>query len=129
MMKDSGMDQYTILGRIGEGAHGIVFKAKHIEVNAIKWGVSLLMSTQLLFSHYRLNIHLLTMTFRQYVVRLCDMAPGFFFYIPLLVFISYVLWLFIKVTIVLVFTIKIFVEWRGGCFEEGTAAEAWRWNP
>lgn len=24
--------QYTILGRIGEGAHGIVFKAKHIEV-------------------------------------------------------------------------------------------------
>jgi len=26
------MDQYSILGRIGEGAHGIVFKAKHIEV-------------------------------------------------------------------------------------------------
>ncbi|XP_056278173.1 cyclin-dependent kinase 20 isoform X2 [Pseudoliparis swirei] len=25
------MDQYNILGRIGEGAHGIVFKAKHIE--------------------------------------------------------------------------------------------------
>ena len=25
--------QYTILGNIGEGAHGIVFKAKHIEVN------------------------------------------------------------------------------------------------
>ncbi|MBN3319401.1 CDK20 kinase, partial [Atractosteus spatula] len=25
------MDQYSILGRIGEGAHGIVFKAKHIE--------------------------------------------------------------------------------------------------
>ena len=25
--------QYTILGRIGEGAHGIVFKAKHIEVS------------------------------------------------------------------------------------------------
>jgi hypothetical protein len=24
------MDQYTILGRIGEGAHGIVLKAKHI---------------------------------------------------------------------------------------------------
>ena len=23
---------YTILGNIGEGAHGIVFKAKHIEV-------------------------------------------------------------------------------------------------
>lgn len=29
------MDQYNILGRIGEGAHGIVFKAKHIEVNTI----------------------------------------------------------------------------------------------
>lgn len=27
------MEQYSILGRIGEGAHGIVFKAKHIEVN------------------------------------------------------------------------------------------------
>lgn len=26
------MEQYHILGRIGEGAHGIVFKAKHIEV-------------------------------------------------------------------------------------------------
>lgn len=26
------MDQYCILGRIGEGAHGIVFKAKHVEV-------------------------------------------------------------------------------------------------
>ncbi|XP_071817376.1 cyclin-dependent kinase 20-like [Apostichopus japonicus] len=25
------MEQYTILGRIGEGAHGIVFKAKHIQ--------------------------------------------------------------------------------------------------
>uniref|UniRef100_A0A3B4AX99 Cyclin-dependent kinase 20 n=1 Tax=Periophthalmus magnuspinnatus TaxID=409849 RepID=A0A3B4AX99_9GOBI len=25
------MEQYSILGRIGEGAHGIVFKAKHIE--------------------------------------------------------------------------------------------------
>ncbi|KAK0147061.1 Cyclin-dependent kinase 20 [Merluccius polli] len=25
------MDQYSILGRVGEGAHGIVFKAKHIE--------------------------------------------------------------------------------------------------
>lgn len=25
------MEQYTILGRIGEGAHGIVFKAKHTE--------------------------------------------------------------------------------------------------
>uniref|UniRef100_A0A6I8N395 Cyclin-dependent kinase 20 n=1 Tax=Ornithorhynchus anatinus TaxID=9258 RepID=A0A6I8N395_ORNAN len=25
------MDQYSILGRIGEGAHGIVFKAKHVE--------------------------------------------------------------------------------------------------
>ena len=29
------MDQYTILGRIGEGAHGIVFKAKHIEVEQV----------------------------------------------------------------------------------------------
>ncbi|XP_013404399.1 cyclin-dependent kinase 20-like [Lingula anatina] len=26
------MEQYNILGRIGEGAHGIVFKAKHTEV-------------------------------------------------------------------------------------------------
>lgn len=26
------MEQYSILGRIGEGAHGIVLKAKHIEV-------------------------------------------------------------------------------------------------
>jgi len=30
------MDQYTILGQIGEGAHGIVFKAKHIEVRVQK---------------------------------------------------------------------------------------------
>ncbi|XP_070558449.1 cyclin-dependent kinase 20-like isoform X1 [Ptychodera flava] len=29
------MEQYTILGRIGEGAHGIVFKAKHIETGEI----------------------------------------------------------------------------------------------
>lgn len=29
------MDQYSILGRIGEGAHGIVFKAKNIEVSGI----------------------------------------------------------------------------------------------
>ncbi|KAK1334620.1 hypothetical protein QTO34_005627 [Cnephaeus nilssonii] len=29
------MDQYCILGRIGEGAHGIVFKAKHIETGEI----------------------------------------------------------------------------------------------
>lgn len=27
--------QYTILGNIGEGAHGIVFKAKHIESGEI----------------------------------------------------------------------------------------------
>lgn len=26
------MDQYTILENIGEGAHGLVYKAKHIEV-------------------------------------------------------------------------------------------------
>lgn len=26
------MEQYNILGRIGEGAHGIVFKAKHLQV-------------------------------------------------------------------------------------------------
>ncbi|XP_064632586.1 cyclin-dependent kinase 20-like [Lineus longissimus] len=29
------MEQYTILGRIGEGAHGIVFKAKHIESGGV----------------------------------------------------------------------------------------------
>ena len=29
------MDQYKILGRIGEGAHGIVTKAKHIESGEI----------------------------------------------------------------------------------------------
>uniref|UniRef100_K7GAC2 Cyclin-dependent kinase 20 n=1 Tax=Pelodiscus sinensis TaxID=13735 RepID=K7GAC2_PELSI len=29
------MDQYSILGRIGEGAHGIVFRAKHIEGSRI----------------------------------------------------------------------------------------------
>lgn len=26
------MEEYNILGRIGEGAHGIVLKAKHIKV-------------------------------------------------------------------------------------------------
>lgn len=30
------MEQYSILGRIGEGAHGIVFKAKHVEVMSPK---------------------------------------------------------------------------------------------
>ncbi|KAM9030612.1 cyclin-dependent kinase 20 isoform 7-T13 [Megaptera novaeangliae] len=30
------MEQYCILGRIGEGAHGIVFKAKHVEVVQLK---------------------------------------------------------------------------------------------
>lgn len=34
------MEQYTILGRIGEGAHGIVFKAKNIEVYGVKNSVS-----------------------------------------------------------------------------------------
>ena len=29
------MEQYSILGRIGEGAHGIVLKAKHIEVGTL----------------------------------------------------------------------------------------------
>lgn len=29
------MEQYSILGRVGEGAHGIVFKAKHIEVTQL----------------------------------------------------------------------------------------------
>lgn len=33
------MDQYCILGRIGEGAHGIVFKAKHIEVSWARGGL------------------------------------------------------------------------------------------
>ena len=29
------MDKYTILLRIGEGAHGVVYKAKHIESGEI----------------------------------------------------------------------------------------------
>ncbi|XP_041860930.1 cyclin-dependent kinase 20 isoform X2 [Melanotaenia boesemani] len=29
--KSRFMEQYSILGRVGEGAHGIVFKAKHVE--------------------------------------------------------------------------------------------------
>nr|XP_028568403.1 cyclin-dependent kinase 20 isoform X6 [Podarcis muralis] len=33
---EATMDQYSILGRIGEGAHGIVFKAKNIEVVKLK---------------------------------------------------------------------------------------------
>lgn len=33
------MDQYCILGRIGEGAHGIVFKAKHVEVSWARGGL------------------------------------------------------------------------------------------
>lgn len=33
------MDQYCILGRIGEGAHGIVFKAKHVEVSRVREGL------------------------------------------------------------------------------------------
>ncbi|KAK1899151.1 Neural cell adhesion molecule L1, partial [Dissostichus eleginoides] len=35
------MEQYSILGRIGEGAHGIVFKAKHIERRDQQEGVGL----------------------------------------------------------------------------------------
>lgn len=31
--RQRAMEQYCILGRIGEGAHGIVFKAKHVEVS------------------------------------------------------------------------------------------------
>lgn len=38
------MEQYSILGRIGEGAHGIVFKAKHIEV-------TLLVNNTIIFIH------------------------------------------------------------------------------
>lgn len=30
-LTDYIMDKYTILLRIGEGAHGVVYKAKHIE--------------------------------------------------------------------------------------------------
>jgi cell cycle related kinase len=29
------MDQYNIIGQVGEGAHGIVFKAKHIQSGEI----------------------------------------------------------------------------------------------
>ncbi len=29
------MEQYTILGRIGEGAFGMVFQAKHTEVKEV----------------------------------------------------------------------------------------------
>ena len=29
------MDHYNIIGRVGEGAHGIVFKAKHIQSGEI----------------------------------------------------------------------------------------------
>ena len=35
------MDNYQILGRIGEGAHGIVLKAKHIQVENV--GIALLL--------------------------------------------------------------------------------------
>ena len=31
--RQRAIEQYCILGRIGEGAHGIVFKAKHVEVS------------------------------------------------------------------------------------------------
>jgi len=30
------MEDFDTLGRIGEGAHGIVFKAKHLPVRLIK---------------------------------------------------------------------------------------------
>ncbi|XP_036261418.1 cyclin-dependent kinase 20-like [Molothrus ater] len=30
-----GMEQYIVLGRIGEGAHGVVFKAKHRETGEL----------------------------------------------------------------------------------------------
>ena len=30
------MDSFTILGRVGEGAHGVVFKAKHVQVRMTK---------------------------------------------------------------------------------------------
>ncbi len=43
------MDQYHILGRIGEGAHGIVFKAKHIQVQFIYFQVDL--SVEIVFSY------------------------------------------------------------------------------
>ena len=32
---NTGMENYQILGRIGEGAHGIVLKAKHIKVRSL----------------------------------------------------------------------------------------------
>lgn len=31
--RQKAMEQYCILGRIGEGAHGNFFKAKHVEVS------------------------------------------------------------------------------------------------
>ena len=33
--RDQHMEQYILLGRVGEGAHGIVFKAKHVEVTGL----------------------------------------------------------------------------------------------
>lgn len=34
-----GMERYLILGRVGEGAHGVVFKAKDREVRGMgEWG-------------------------------------------------------------------------------------------
>ena len=46
------MEQYTILGRIGEGAHGIVFKARHIEVNLFQGTLVELFETNLLSKQF-----------------------------------------------------------------------------
>lgn len=50
------MDQYSILGRIGEGAHGIVFKAKHIEVRLMLFFIQFKDWTRLENSARHLNL-------------------------------------------------------------------------